>query len=807
MNELDAYKSALKRERAARMQAEQILEQKSLQLYNANEELKILYATLEGQYASQSQEIINLMKFYEENPFPMIRLSREGEILFLNSAAEREFELNLFELGNILPDNILESLQPLPRNGTKESKFEMGGKVFYVYTTAILDQNYVHIYSFDVTERINAERRLAESEDKYRNIIENMELGLLEVDNNDRIVRAYDKFCEMTGYTENELIGLIAGDTFLDDEDKRVLKEQIALRKEGVASVYEVQMKHKDGHKTPVLLSGTPIYNIDHKIIGSIGISLDITAQKRIEKELKEAKLKAEESTKVKEQFMANMSHEIRTPLNVILGMSRLLKKQLHTKEQAEYIDAVLISATNLLKIINDILDLSKINSDKFEFEFVTFDLKKLIDEICQAFSFAAKEKGINFLLEYDDQISPYLKSDPLRLNQVLVNLLNNAIKFTTSGEVRFCVKLIAVNEQIEKLCFEIHDTGIGIDEDRIEFVFENFSQEDASISKKFGGTGLGLPICKELIDQFGGELQVKSKKSEGATFWFNLTFERGNSDDVYEPIHIEVNDQVLKGVKILLAEDNQYNQLLTSKVMEMYGAKVTVAENGLETINIVENHNFDIILMDVQMPEMSGIEATRVIRNEYQLDLPIIALTANALKGDRERFLNEGMNDYLSKPFEEEDLLSRVAQQLGLTINTKIAQKDHVVIENQEVAQNKELYSLEKLEKLTHGNKDFMIQLAEKFLATAPITVDEVAQAYEQQDWATVKKLIHRLRGSYNSFGINDLKGDMDSIDNLVFEMNEQERRDKLDHFLSISKTVFERLKKDIDDLRSENS
>tara|TARA_Y100000589_G_scaffold155323_1_gene147885 strand:- start:12971 stop:14848 length:1878 start_codon:yes stop_codon:yes gene_type:complete len=379
--------------------------------------------------------------------------------------------------------------------------------------------------------------------------------------------------------------------------------------------------------------------------------------------ELVEAKEKAEASSKAKEHFLANMSHEIRTPLNAIDGMAKLLKNTPLDDEQKEYISAMETSTSNLLVIINDILDISKIEAGQLTVEKIGFKPKQLLKDIVKSLQIKAKEKNIFLHLDFDENIPEILIGDPVRINQILINLVNNAIKFTPKGGVTISVKLNELKDNQAELLFEVIDTGIGIPEDKIDTIFENFKQADDSTTRKFGGTGLGLSISKKLVELFGGKLKVKSKVNFGSTFYFTITLPVGSNADLPKnELDNDVNVvEEVKGKKVLLVEDHEINRFLATTVLENWKMNVDVAENGKIAVEKVKNNQYDIVLMDMQMPEMGGIEATQIIRNELHNNVPIIALTANAIKGDADKCKQAGMNDYVSKPFDPSDLYNKI--------------------------------------------------------------------------------------------------------------------------------------------------
>lgn len=387
--------------------------------------------------------------------------------------------------------------------------------------------------------------------------------------------------------------------------------------------------------------------------------------------ELIYSKTKAEYSSKAKEQFLANMSHEIRTPINGIDGMAKLLEKTTLSVNQKEFVSAIRISSDNLLVIINDILDISKIEAGKLTIEKIGFNLKQILTQTIKSIYYKAEEKGITLESKIDDKISNVLIGDPTRIGQILINLLNNSIKFTPDGSVKLYCSLIEKSELHNKILFEIIDTGIGIEKDKLATIFESFSQEDSSTTRKYGGTGLGLSISKQLVELFNGELKVKSTKGKGTTFYFTVEFPIGIAKDLIEDEKTEIQIDSLKNKKILVVEDNQINQFLVISLLKKWELILEVADNGAIAIEKIKENKYDLILMDMQMPIMGGIEATAIIRNELKLTIPIIALTARAIKGDDKECLNAGMDDYVSKPFNESELVNKISKLINYGNNT----------------------------------------------------------------------------------------------------------------------------------------
>lgn len=390
-------------------------------------------------------------------------------------------------------------------------------------------------------------------------------------------------------------------------------------------------------------------------------LTSEIEYVRNIEEELKKARDDAERMSRTKGEFLANMSHEIRTPMNGVIGTLQLLEDTSLTESQREYVNIAYKSADSLLSILNDILDLSKIEAGKLEFEAIPFDLREVINDVVVLHASKAEQMGIYLNSDIDEAVPKKVIGDPTRMRQVMVNLISNAIKFTSEGGVSIRVKLKLKDEKDALIRVEVKDTGIGIPESKHQKLFLSFSQADGSTTRKHGGSGLGLTIVRQLVEMMKGNLGIESEPGKGSKFWFVVPLSIAHDDQLLLVPATEVSKPVVLAGKVLLVEDNPINQMVASKMLEKIGLELVLAENGKQALQCLQREKFDAVLMDCQMPEMDGFEATKIWREQEQLlsegRLPIIAMTANVMQGDRERCLSAGMDDYLGKPVRQAEL------------------------------------------------------------------------------------------------------------------------------------------------------
>jgi PAS domain S-box-containing protein len=588
----------------------------------------------------------------------------------------------------------------------------------------------------DISERKEADRNLRFQEEKYRNIIANMNLGLIEVNNEELIEYANQSFSEISGFEISELMGKNPSDIFVFGENNQEMERKKELRKQGVSDIYQIPVKNKRGELRWWAISGAPNFDDKGNLVGSIGIHLDITEQKQLEQDLEREKVKAEEASKAKEAFLANMSHEIRTPLNAIIGFLRELSKQELTQIQKKYIENSSIASKHLLAVINNILDVSKIEAGEMSLENEDFILENSIKNVLSVLQPKAIQKGILLTNKMSNEIAKVLKGDSLRVEQILFNLVGNALKFTNEGFVEISCQLVLENHQTQRISISIKDSGIGMDKQYVDSIFRKFSQEDKTVTRKFGGTGLGMAITKELVHLMNGKIEVNSEKNIGTTIRLLLEFDKGSLEnvDMNKPRESLAS---IDGTRVLLVEDNELNRLVAQNSLKHFNCIVSEAENGAEALELLKKQNYDVILMDIQMPEMDGIEATKIIRNEFLLQTPIIALTANAFKTEIEKCKNAGMNDYITKPFDESVFVETIARQLTKS-------KKYQVENHKAITQNNTLYNLSSLNNLSRGNTEFVQKMISIFVEQTTDTIQKIEKAIAINHFEEVFRLTH---------------------------------------------------------------
>lgn len=605
---------------------------------------------------------------------------------------------------------------------------------------------YLHQRVSDLEQSFGAaEKLIVNREAKFKGIIDNFRLGLLEVEPSGVIIRANEAFCDMSGFSCEELHGEDGGDLLLDAEEKERMKVRNASRIAGEEDVYELRVLNKNKETRYWLVSAAPLLADDGSVQGSIGIHWDITHMKELEFELIEAKRKAEESSQAKAMFLANMSHEIRTPLNGIVGMAEQLAQSQLDADQRYFTDIMRSASSTLLSIINDVLDISKIESGKFSIETTTFNLNETVKNTLSIFLEKAKLSGISLDIDLTDDLGIMHLGDPHRLSQVLFNIVGNAIKFTHAGYVRVTSKLERGENDVCWVSFQIEDTGVGMDLVYLAKVFEAFSQEDASITRKFGGSGLGLSIARSIVQIMGGTIQIESEKGKGTTVSIRIPMRISNDKTKQEIVEMIDLQKSLKGLRVLAVEDNELNRMVLQVILKKCEVIVSMAHNGQEAIDMIQQNEFDIVLMDVQMPIVDGLEATKYIREELKLTTPIIGLSANAMREEVEICKQAGMNDYLVKPYSERSLVEVMRK---WSLQEEVAE---VAFENRD----DEALDLTMLKQYVGNDESVMKEVVLGYLEHLPPQLDRLELALVGSDVLALRHELHQLKASMEIIGV----------------------------------------------------
>jgi len=602
----------------------------------------------------------------------LITIDLNNYILSWNKHAETLYQWTRDEA---VGKNIIELLAPeelksvaktnidkLHLDGHWEGRFDVKRKdnttiPVHIINTYLKDLNGANIgfigISTDISEQIKFEKELKESEEKFKSIFEKSLTPIMVANDKGNYLAVNKATSDLFEYSIDELLHMNVGDLITTSNPNSAEQyEEYIIKGE---SIGEFSFVSKNG--TPKIaqyhaVRTRPDYNLS--------IMMDITEQKRISEELTNAKLHAEVAMNSKQQFLSNMSHEIRTPMNSIVGFTKILLKTNLNDIQKEYLHAIKTSSEVLIVLINDILDLAKVDAGKMVFEKRNFKLDESMSTIIHLFEHKTQEKNLKLIKEYNNKIPLILKGDSSRLHQIMLNLISNAIKFTNEGSIKVSVDLLDEDDEKVTIEFSVKDTGIGIPENKIDTIFNNFEQGSVFTSCVYGGTGLGLAISKQLVELQGGNISVKSDLGKGSIFSFILNFEKTSDAFEIESDNVEfVTD--IKNLYVLIVEDVKLNQLLLKTILNDYGFKYDVADNGLIAIDKLQSNTYDIILMDLMMPEMNGLEATEYIRNKMDSKIPIIALTADVTTVDVEKCKAYGMNDYISKPIDEKLLLNKI--------------------------------------------------------------------------------------------------------------------------------------------------
>jgi len=563
---------------------------------------------------------------------------------------------------------------------------------------------------------------------------------------------------KVTGLEREHLIGTDFSDYFTEKQKAREGYKQVFEK--GFVADYPLTIHHKSGKLTDVLYNASVYKDEKGNVLGVFAAARDITGQKKYEEELiikneelGKAKELAEHLSSVKDEFLASMSHEIRTPLNGIIGFTKILLRDDLPERQKKQMEAIKTSSDILLVLINDILDLAKIEAGKMTIESTELKLADLVNSILGTFEIRFQEKELKISKQYDNSIPKILVGDPVRINQVLLNLLSNSVKFTPNGgQIGINVNIIQQDIDKSLIEFVISDSGIGIPEEKLESIFEPFTQSSEDTARRYGGTGLGLSIVKRLVDLMGGTVSIKSTVSVGSTFTITLPLLKTNATEISKEVEKNIYLEDLKNLgklKILLVEDIPVNQFLAQTILHDFGFETDTAENGKIAIELLEKNNYDLVLMDLMMPEMNGFETTKYIRTNMlppKSTIPIIALTADVTKRDMDKCKEVGMDEYVSKPINETDLLVKIAGLIKRKENANIPHKPNEYVK---------ICNLDYLKSHSPNNPKFLIDMIQMLLTQTPEYISELSKAIVAQDWNGVHAQAHKIRPSIEFMGM----------------------------------------------------
>jgi PAS domain S-box-containing protein len=622
-------------------------------------------------------------------------------------------------------------------------------------------------------------------------IFDSATIGILLLEN--RIIKQVNnQACKMFGYTEEELIGGTTRAICESDAVYEKVRDYYEIIREGKIASWEQNIIRKDG---TFFIAKVSLKAKDYKnpLVGVVATIDDVTLEHKALADMQEAKKIAEESTKAKSQFLANMSHEIRTPMSAIIGMAYLVLETDLSIKQRSYIQKIENAAKNLLGIINDVLDFSKIEAKKMTLEHKEFRLENIFETLLDMFVFKMDEKNLNMLFNIGQDVPSSLIGDSLKLSQVLINLVSNAVKFTSSGEIIISVKVSEIKKKSVKLEFEVKDSGIGLSKEQIKGLFTPFHQADGSITRTYGGTGLGLSISKYLVEMMGGTIGVESETGMGSRFYFSVKMDLSDKNKTilkhnmprklssssnlhtggkysdYENIANSIG-----GAKILLVEDNVQNQEIATELLNKVGIEVVVANNGKEALEKIDERDFDGVLMDCQMPVMDGYEATRVMREKKKFQaIPIIAMTANNTQSDKEQCFNAGMSDFVAKPIDVKDFYDVLMKWITPKIPTNVLKADlnndmKIGIDKLKiygVSLDKALLRVAKDEKILFG-------MLKRFSSSQKDGMSEVSQALKNERLQDAKREVHTLKGLCGNIEAVSL---FESLQKLEGELNSE--------------------------------
>lgn len=751
------------------------------ELYQLEEIIRKFQASIDSclvyQINHKQQNIItrqsrSYKQFFKENPLAMVVTDKEDMlVLHINKLFADLMEVDqvpenttLCELFDV-PKGYKERFSMALETGVELKKKNSQGEELILDVSArefVMDDRHSYLFVVrDITKQRTAEVNFTLARQRLETLIQNWDSAILLEDENRKIVLVNKKFVELFGIPAEPEQILGADCSQSAEQSKHLFKDPDAF----VKRIEELlKQSTKVGGEVMEMVDCTvverdyvPIY-LGQEYKGHLWQYRDITLKKLYEQELIEAREKASSAAAAKQRFLSTMSHEIRTPLNVILGMAKLLQNTQLPKKESQFLSAIHQSGDHLLHLINDILDYSRMEAGSMELNPRPVAIEKWVNQIDKGYGMMAKERGLNFLIHVDDQLPAAIEIDKTRLNQIIFNLLNNSLKFTQKGKI----ELEIIKGKGDRLLIAVKDTGKGIAKDRLPSIFDTFTQEDQTISSQYGGSGLGLSIVRQLVQLMGGEINVESSVGEGTGFYIDLPLveARKPEENQEEQLAVENATSDLSSLKVLLAEDHEMNVLLVENILQEWGISIEVAKNGREAVDLAKQKEFDLILMDVQMPEMDGYSAMKEIRS-FNYQGQIVALTANVSEQDKNTALESGFDHYLPKPLESEDLwklLKRIPSITSLN-SSKVGQE--------EIPFHVHSYILHKL----RGNEDAAMKMVLLFVDNTRAITKEIEQFDFNSQANKVARQFHKLKSSFRMMGLLELADDIEEIEQGIKE------------------------------------